>query len=196
MSKTVIIAALDEELIYFAPLFRGKSNICLLKTGVGEKKTVFTLNHHFQKDQCDSILNIGTTGTLTSEIPFESIVIPDRTVNFDTGEECYVDREFRVNIENQLKNQGVYFYAGKLVTVRTPVMSEADREKIHRETGAIAVDMESHFVNVWARDRNIPAVVLRIVTDLSDSNAVSDFNDHLQSASKKLAKIIGRLEFH
>lgn len=196
MHKTVIIAALGDESKYFAPFFRERTNVCLLKTGVGEKKTVLTLNHHFQKDRCDYILNIGTAGALTSEIPLESIVIPDRTVNIDTGEECYVDRKFRVNIENQLENQDVYFYAGKLVTVRTPVMSKAEREKIRGETGGIAVDMESHFVNVWARDRNIPAVVLRIVTDLSDSNAVSDFNDHLQSASQKLAGIIGRLKFH
>ena len=56
--------------------------------------------------------------------------------------------------------------------------------------------MESHFINVWSRDRNIPAVVLRVVTDLSDSNAVNDFNDQLRSASQILAKIVGGLEFH
>src|SRR5262249_53762759 len=54
---------------------------------------------------------------------------------------------------------------GVLVGVRAPVATPWAKQILHRETGAIAVDMESHVVASVAARHAIPMVAMRVVTD-------------------------------
>ena len=54
---------------------------------------------------------------------------------------------------------------GVLVGVRAPVATPWAKQILHRETGAIAVDMESHVVATVAARHAIPMVAMRVVTD-------------------------------
>ena len=55
--------------------------------------------------------------------------------------------------------------AGALLTVGEVVESAAQKARLWMETGALAVDMESAVIMAWARGRNVPAAVVRGVSD-------------------------------
>ena len=54
---------------------------------------------------------------------------------------------------------------GLVAGVEAPVMSPADKAKLFRESGALAVDMESHLAAAFARRQGLPFVVARAVSD-------------------------------
>jgi adenosylhomocysteine nucleosidase len=54
---------------------------------------------------------------------------------------------------------------GALLTVGEVVESAAQKARLWMETGALAVDMESAAIMAWARERNVPAAVVRGVSD-------------------------------
>src|SRR5205823_12545868 len=54
---------------------------------------------------------------------------------------------------------------GALLTVGAVVESAAQKARLWMETGALAVDMESAAIMAWARGRDVPAAVVRGVSD-------------------------------
>ena len=54
---------------------------------------------------------------------------------------------------------------GALLTVGDVVESAAQKARLWMETGALAVDMESAPILAWARERGVPAAVVRAVSD-------------------------------
>lgn len=54
---------------------------------------------------------------------------------------------------------------GIVVGVKAPVADTKAKRALHLETGAVAVDMESHVVAEVAAARGLPVVALRVITD-------------------------------
>lgn len=54
---------------------------------------------------------------------------------------------------------------GVLAAVAAPVVTRAQKEALHRTTGALAVDMESHIAGVQAVALGLPFVVCRAIVD-------------------------------
>ena len=54
---------------------------------------------------------------------------------------------------------------GLVAGVEAPVMTAAAKARLFRETGALAVDMESHLAAAFARQRGLPFAVARVVSD-------------------------------
>ena len=55
--------------------------------------------------------------------------------------------------------------SGALLTVGDVIESAAQKSRLWMETGALAVDMESAAILAWARERGVPAAVVRGVSD-------------------------------
>ena len=54
---------------------------------------------------------------------------------------------------------------GPIVGVREPIASASDKHDLHRQTGAIAVDMESQVVARAAELHGVPLAAIRVVVD-------------------------------
>lgn len=54
---------------------------------------------------------------------------------------------------------------GSIVGVREPIAHAADKSDLHRRTGALAVDMESHVVARAAARHGVPVAAIRVVVD-------------------------------
>lgn len=72
--------------------------------------------------------------------------------------------------EAALKDAGVPFHVGPLVTVSKPVLSPTDRRALAERTEAIAVDMESQTIAAFCRDRGIPCLAIKGVSDDIDDD--------------------------
>src|SRR5215212_3737818 len=58
---------------------------------------------------------------------------------------------------------------GPIAGVRAPVAHCAAKSALHRQTGAIAVDMESHVVARAAAQHGVPVAAIRVVVDPVES---------------------------
>lgn len=72
--------------------------------------------------------------------------------------------------ETALKDAGVPFHVGSLVTVSKPVLLPADRRALAERTKAIAVDMESQTIARFCQERSIPCLALKGVSDDIDDD--------------------------
>jgi hypothetical protein len=54
---------------------------------------------------------------------------------------------------------------GPLMGVSAPVARPEDKRVLYEQTGAVAVDMESHIVASLARKHDIPMAAIRVITD-------------------------------
>lgn len=62
------------------------------------------------------------------------------------------------------------FHIGPLVTVASPVLTPAARRDLAKKSGAIAVDMESQTIAALCRDRGIPCLAMKGVSDGIDDD--------------------------
>ena len=68
-------------------------------------------------------------------------------------------------IDTTVLESDIPIIAGGIAGVDTPVLSVARKAALHAETGAIAVDMESHAVAAVAAEAGLPMLVLRAIAD-------------------------------
>jgi adenosylhomocysteine nucleosidase len=63
---------------------------------------------------------------------------------------------------------------GTLLTVDAVVTTAATKARLWLDTGALAVDMESAPIMAWARDRQVPALAVRGVSDTAARGVPAD----------------------
>ncbi len=67
--------------------------------------------------------------------------------------------------ERALKDSNIPFHVGPLVTVSKPVLTPDARRHLASRTPAIAVDMESQTIAALCRERGIPCLAMKGVSD-------------------------------
>lgn len=72
--------------------------------------------------------------------------------------------------------------AGRFVTVPLVLWRAREKGEVAAATGAVGLDMESAAVGAAARERQIPFVIIRAVSDLVDEDLPLDFNLFLKPA--------------
>lgn len=72
--------------------------------------------------------------------------------------------------ERALKHRNIPFHVGPLVTVSQPVLTPDARRALAATTQAIAVDMESQTIAKLCKQRNIPCLAMKGVSDGIDDD--------------------------
>ena len=111
-------------------------------------------------DGATALVSYGLAGALAPELAPGTLLLPER-VAF-RGEDRVVDLSWRQRIEQRLSPRPS---GGLLLTLPQPLTTAADKARVHRETGADAVDMESGAVLEVAAAAGVPGLVLRAVVD-------------------------------
>ena len=100
----------------------------------------------------DLVVSAGVCGALAPALAVGALVVPTVVLG-PTGERWPAAALPRLAAD------------GALLTVGDVVESAAQKARLWMETGALAVDMESAAIMAWARERNVPAAVVRGVSD-------------------------------
>jgi len=105
------------------------------------------------------VLSIGICGALSPALKVGDCIIATDIVA--EGLRVTTDRQWTRELLDRVPSAKAAILAGSDVIVST----KETKAKLHRETGADAVDMESHIAATVAKDYGLPFAVVRIVSD-------------------------------
>lgn len=106
------------------------------------------------------IVSFGLAGGLDPALAPGALLLPERVIGPD-GAVYPTDPAWRRSLEAMAGAEE----ASTLLGSDTVVATAADKARLFRETGAAAVDMESHAAAAVAAEANLPFLVVRAVAD-------------------------------
>ena len=68
-------------------------------------------------------------------------------------------------VVGRVRASGIFVAQGALVGVEEPILLPIAKAAVHRETEAIAVDMESHIGAAYAAANDLPFAAIRVISD-------------------------------
>jgi nucleoside phosphorylase len=128
----------------------GHRSIEVTHTGVGEKICRERIGKFLANQQFDFLISTGFAGSLKHELRVNDLLVAK---NFST-----VDLK-HASLSN------VSIHAANMLTVPALIDSSEERERIARESGASAIDMETEFIARACAVHGIPLLALRVITD-------------------------------
>lgn len=151
-----------------APAFTKRSNARgeVVWVGPGSSGESF-LHSLLTSGAYSGVLFTGLAGSLSSRLPPGSILVADEVVT-TSGTRLVPDRSFPLDLAflSVLGDGGeARLCAGSLLSSSALVGTPVEKERLARETGALAVDMESAGWLGAALRAGIPAAVVRVISD-------------------------------
>src|SRR6476660_6771901 len=128
----------------------GHRSIEVTHTGVGESVCRKRIGKFLENQQFDFLISAGFAGSLNHELHVNDLLVAK---NFST-----VDLK-HASLSN------VSIYVANMLTVPVLIDSSEERERVARDSGASAVDMETEFIARACAARGIPLLALRVITD-------------------------------
>jgi hopanoid-associated phosphorylase len=107
----------------------------------------------------NGIISIGIAGALASGLRPGSWIVADAV--FDDGEPVPTDPAWTGRLAARLPGAA----RGLLLGANAMVAEATQKAALHRTTGAVAVDMESHIVARVARRHRLPFAAVRVISD-------------------------------
>jgi adenosylhomocysteine nucleosidase len=108
---------------------------------------------------CGGLISFGVAGGLAPHLKPGACVIGSSI--HDDDEERRTDARWAQRLMRIIPDA----VHGSIVGVGAPVAHSAEKSALHRATGAIAVDMESHVVARVAAEHDVPFAAIRVVVD-------------------------------
>lgn len=118
------------------------------------------------RGDCQALVSFGVAGGLAPALAAGTLVIADRVIG-DDGQASATDDDWRQRLVARLRGAGEVA-VGSLMGCSVPVMTVATKARLHRRTGALAIDMESAAVAAAAAAAAVPFVVIRAIADPAD----------------------------
>jgi hopanoid-associated phosphorylase len=114
---------------------------------------------------CSGIVSFGTAGGLAPDLKPGALVIADAVVG--PFGRVPTDAAWANRLAAALETAPLAsrLRRGPMAAVAAPLMSADDKRALHRSTGALAVDMESHLAGAMAAARGLPFAVCRAIVD-------------------------------
>jgi nucleoside phosphorylase len=130
----------------------GDRSIDVIHTGVGERICRERIAKFLENQQFDFLISAGFAGSLNDELQVNDLLIAK---NFST-----VDLKHAQSSVSNLSINAV-----DMLTVPALIDSSEERERMARESGASAVDMETEFIARACAAHGILLLALRVITD-------------------------------
>lgn len=142
-------------------LFRTRGEpATVLETGVGGDRAAVAIRWLLDAYRPKVVIACGFAGALSPTLKVGDVLLASEVV--EPGDD---DLRWRTTLPLRLGDLPV----GRLVTAPQLVGSPAAKRTLARETGAVAVDMESAAIAEACQERRVPCAVVRAISDTVDT---------------------------
>lgn len=142
---------------------RKKISPPMLASAAGNQQRAYDLACAFVDQGASGLISFGIAGGLNYEAPVGTLLLPDLII-CEHGSEYIPDKLWRMALLGSLP-LALKPAIGPLISLPIALEKEAHKRKAHQETGALGVDMESFGVARAAKDRGVPFIVIRAISD-------------------------------
>ena len=156
MRSILIVAAEQFELRHI----RGRSDWKLTKTANGPGPKLAEAAVQAVRERPDLVVSTGLCGALDPDLKLGDIFVAT-AVNGHPAE---------------LPRSGRPYRSGRLVSLDRVVQTAAEKQRLRKDSGAAAVEMEAEAVGAYARRLGVPFYCIRAVSDVADESFRVDLN--------------------
>ena len=163
---TLICFALKEEAAPFRKIATGKPDVSLLIVGIGWQNAEKSVRK-FLADKTgkppELVITCGFAGGLNPDLKIGDVV-------YESPEPTTFNLQFLTRLTAAGARPAKFFCADRIAT------TVAEKKKLRDETGADVVEMESAAIHAVCRERGIPCVTVRVISDTAHEDLPLDFN--------------------
>lgn len=206
-----VMENVEEKKIYELHFLKGKihkQNCVLVKSGIGKVNATRVTQILIDNFQPTYVINLGAAGALNPMLNIGDIVIGNEVVQHDfditsfghakgyitgVGDRIFSDDVLVSKFEQCIKNVEEMTYKIKLGKVASGdifVTDIAMKDKIYAKFDADCVEMEGAAIAQVCYLDNIPFVVVRSISDSPNGKNHITFDEYLELASKRCARIL------
>ena len=161
--STLICFALKEEAAPFHKMAAGRPGVFTLLVGIGRANAEKSVRNMLVACSPQWVLTCGFAGGLNPDLKLGDVVF-----------ECGMRSAECGNLEEQLLAAGAkpakFFCADRIAT------TAMEKWKLHLDTDADAVEMESAAIHAVCAERGIPCATVRVISDTAHEDLPLDFN--------------------
>jgi Nucleoside phosphorylase len=134
------------------------TRICLVEGGTGLTRARQATHALIDAFQPPWILSIGFSGALVDDVKLGHIVVANSVGDATGAKKLAIDLKMKAAPEKGL-------HVGPIVATDQIVRLVSEKRELAQRTGAFAVDMESLGVAEVCRERRVPFMAVRVITD-------------------------------
>jgi adenosylhomocysteine nucleosidase len=164
----------------------GSGGMLLVVSGMGQIAAAAAAGRLIDAG-ADALVSWGVAGALAPSLEAGAVCLPEEVIAPD-GTRYSTAREWRERLTPLVAAHRRVAH-GSLLTSAAPIAGAAAKAATHRDTGAVAVDMESSAVAKAARARALPFIAVRAIVD----TAADEVPRAVSAASESGQVRIGRL---
>ncbi len=159
--------------VYREAFFEGR-RVLTVRCGVGPDRAAKAVRGLDERPA--AIISVGTAGAIAPDLRYSNIVIASETVSAQAQREPVACPKSLVDyLRDVCVASGVESRTDRIVTSNRAVFERDERARLYHDTGAIAVDMESHAVCVEAARLGVPAGAIRVISDDMETPPLPDY---------------------
>lgn len=206
-----IMKETENKKIYELNFIEGKINntkVVLVEAGIGKVNAARTTQILIQNFNIDAIINVGSAGSVNDELDIGDIVIGSKLVQHDFDLTAFGHpKGYISNVGQYVESDSVLIQKMKDTIskiqdtefkIKIGIIASGDifcnqlnlKEEIRTKFNADAIEMESAAIAQVCKLDNIPFIIVRSISDKPNGNNQITFEQFLEKASKRCAKII------
>jgi adenosylhomocysteine nucleosidase len=155
--------------------------VALLALGIGKECARIAAEMTIRCYQPDLIISAGFGGGLQESLNDGDIVVGTEVLDLygDHGNQIRWRSTYRLphHAELNVSDETLRVHHGKILTTDEMVLKAANKKRLGKVTGALAVDMETSAVAAVAAAHDTDLVAVRCITDKANENLPDEFND-------------------
>ena len=129
------------------------------------------------------IVSFGVCGGLDPSFKAGQVILPDQILTRGEKPTLYPNAEIKTPWCDAILpviKQDYFVSCAPLISVDQPITTVEGKRKLHEQTGACAVDMESGVLAALAKAHGLPFIAVRVVGDVADQSIPPAFDKVLK----------------
>lgn len=164
----------DGALTFQTGVTRDNHEFVLALSGVGQPNAAVAAERLLNDFQLTAVISFGVAGALVDRFTLGEITIATDVIELHSGR-VHCDSELSRISGSVIDELGYPCSSTTSLTVTHVVSDPADKARLHSETGAETVEMESYAIGRLASEAGVPFAVIRAISDL-DETRLPDFS--------------------